>query len=71
MADQKRTRIGIDYRLRSTTVLIECFHVTSRQPYWCPKQLWNGGHVHSFGAPNQLVELFTYAKAFFRSNKCA
>ena len=29
--------------------LKECFHMTSRRPYWCLKQ-WNGGHV---SVPNQ------------------
>ena len=46
---------------------IECFHMTSRRPYWCSKQ-WNGGHV---GAPNQFSGSWTpflsYANAFFCS----
>ena len=43
--------------------------MTSRRPYWCPKQ-WNGGHV-GVQTSSVGVELFPYANAFFCSNKFA
>ena len=52
--DRLRKGIGLAALLKSillnennfieTPVIIERFHMTSRQPYWCSKTI-NGGHV--------------------------
>ena len=48
--------------------IIECFHVTSRQPYWCPKKNETAA-ILLFKTNPVGVKLFSYVKTFFCSNK--
>ena len=51
-------------------IVIECFHMTSRWLYWCPKTMKR----RPCWCPKKKplgVELFSYANAFFCSNKFA
>ena len=53
----------------NVVVVVECFHMTSRGPYWCPKTI-KRRHVDAQTSP-EWVKLFSYANAFFCPNKFA
>ena len=58
-------------RQRQKTIdFIERFHMTSRRPYWRPKTMQKAAMLGSQTNPLG-VELFSYANAFFCSNKFA
>ena len=53
--------------LRQIEGTIECFHMTSRQPYWCPQDNETAAMLVSQTNPVG-VYLFSYANASFCSN---
>ena len=60
----------MEFKLDSSSGLcdIECFHVTSRRSYWCPKTM-KRRPCWCLKTNPVGVELFSCANAFFCSNK--
>ena len=70
---------------RNNFQLIECFHMTSRRPYWCPTAVSHNNETaamlvsHNKETAAMLVshtnplgvELFSYANSFYCSKKFA